>query len=528
MKHHNSKRIMWHAQELTDEQKCIGLRGFYQWQRLPWVQNDDDKMWTCELLQMKTGAHPLNLCEEGHQEATHCLYLLLDVFWPSAMSMTQFSGPAASKKLDMESPTEMRLLPDQRCETRGCKRRAKGHKCEFCNCANYCRLRCMAEDKGRHTRDKGNHFSECKAMRIAVQSWDQWQKFITRYATGKSTEDVLHKIQNYGDDWLRTAEEDLPPAVSSPSVAAGGSLAAQTYSMQTKLELKKWTNICLHMIDIFFGERRVQGKFEQWVDRVQAIKAYYSELLRCNTRKSVCAAFEQWATKPKRQRMVASLEAAAAEAMLASAAAEAKVADLRAAVQAAAQRERISDMQRTEEQKKMQALQTSLAEVHRQLTEQKKQSADEQQQRTEEQKQRAEEQKQRSEEQRLLAEVNVQRAATDKELQRTQKQLQRLQTRLETALAAERDAVSALTAASLASAASAATALAGPVSAARAKSVFDTQHCAVCFGDIVDAAIIPCGHTFCLQCAENVLSLPKQECHSCRGLATGVLSLFKD
>ena len=61
----------------------------------------------------------------------------------------------------------------------------------------------------------------------------------------------------------------------------------------------------------------------------------------------------------------------------------------------------------------------------------------------------------------LLAEVNGLRAANERELLRTQKQLGRLQTRLETALAAERDAASAL---------------ASSISAAAGKDIFDTKH----------------------------------------------------
>ena len=148
----------------------------------------------------------------------------------------------------------------------------------------------------------------------------------------------------------------------------------------------------------------------------------------------------------------------------------------------------------------------SLAEVHNQLAEEKKQRA-------EEQKQRAEEQQQRAEEQRLLAEVNSKRAATERELQRTQNQLGRLQTRLETALAAERHAASALVAS---------------VSGAAGKDIFDTKHCPVCFHDTQDTAVIPCGHTFCGQCAYGILAGPKRECHSCRGPVAGVLRLFVD
>ena len=314
----------------------------------------------------------------------------------------------------------------------------------------------MGQDKARHTRAEGQ-ISECMIMGIVVKSWDQWQKFMTRYAAGKPAADILDMIENYGDEWLCTAEEDLP------------------YSMQTVLEVKKWQNICMHMLAIFVEA----ASFQQWVHSVQRKKS-------------------------KPSRIAASLSAAATET---------KLAELRAAVAAAAQRERSSSTQRTEEQKQLQALQSRLAEVHNQLAEEKRQRAEEQKQRAEEQQQRAEQQQQRAEQQRLLAEVNGLRAANERELLRTQKQLGRLQTRLETALAAERDAASAL---------------AASVSAAAGKDIFDTKHCPVCFHETQDTAVIPCGHTFCRQCADGILADPKRECHSCRGPVAGVLRLFVD
>jgi hypothetical protein len=483
MKHHDSKQIMSHLQELTDAQKRIGMKRLAEWSRLPWVKIDD--MWTCEFLQMQTSVHPLNFAETNADLASD----VLDI----------------CKQAGMESPTEMRLLPGRLCETHGCERVAQGHICQLCNCTNYCGPYCMGQDKARHTRAEGQ-ISECMIMGIVVKSWDQWQKFMIRYAAGKPAADILDMIENYGDEWLCTAEEDLlshatvdlllyaSPAASGRSMAAACPLAAPPYSMQTILEVKKWQIICMHMIAI-----SVEASFQQWVHCVPWNK---SKLLRLMIAKSVDASFQQWVhcvrqKKSKPSRIAASLSAAATET---------KLAELRAAVAAAAQRERSSSTQRTEEQKQLQALQSRLAEVHNQLAEEKKQRA-------EEQKQRAEEQQQRAEEQRLLAEVNSKRAATERELQRTQNQLGRLQTRLETALAAERHAASALVAS---------------VSGAAGKDIFDTKHCPVCFHDTQDTAVIPCGHTFCGQCAYGILAGPKRECHSCRGPVAGVLRLFVD
>ena len=373
MKHHNSKQIMSQLRLLTDEQKCIGLRGFFQWQRLPWVQQDDDKMWTCELLRMKMVVHPLNCSEEASGIAESGVFTLLDICWPSPVYETQFSRPGASTttrgwksginitpvsgpsvltELDIESQTEMRLLPDKRCDTPGCGRRAKAHMCKWCNVANYCRASCAAADKGRHRAlKKGNQLSECDAMDIATQAWNQWQKFITHYAASNSLEDILHKIQNCGDDWLHTAEDAADNAAYESPAASGALPAAPhtrtTLSSKMFLEkvtpmLNKWQNICDHLAHMTAASAEVF--FREWFLEVP------------------------WG-KSKLSRLAASVSAAAMET---------KLAELRTAVAAAAERERVSITQRTEEQKQHQALQSRLAEVHFQLAEEKKQRSEEQ------------------------------------------------------------------------------------------------------------------------------------------------------
>jgi hypothetical protein len=366
----------------------------------------------------------------------------------------------------------------------------------------------MKQDKTRHTLVRHGHsVSECAAMGMVVQSWEEWQTFIIQHTAGKPAADVLHMVYNPGDQWLRSTTLS---SRTTESPAASGALAAPPHAPRTlssvmRLKLNKWQNIGDHLVTA--GSAAVF--FRNWFYKVTWGK---SKLIRIMIAKSVLSLFQQWvlwvqSKQSKPSRLASSVSAAATET---------KLAELRAAVAAAAERERVSITQRTEEQKQHQALQSRLAEVHLQLAEQKKQRAEEQHQLAEEKKQRAEEQQQRAEEQRLLADVHAQRAATQKEILRTQKQLGRLQTRLETSLAAERDAASAL---------------AASVSAAAGKDIFNTEHCAVCFGehgDTVDTAVIPCGHTFCRKCAENVLSLPKRECYTCRGPVTGVLRLFKD
>jgi hypothetical protein len=475
MKRCNSKQIMSHLQ-LTDEQKSIAIWGVEAWQRLPWVKLD--KLWTCEFLQIQSETHPLSFPKQDNDLAIDVLEIC--------------------KTACRESPAHMRTLSPQVCRTPGCYKFAKEHRCTQCGLVSYCRSKCMKLDQTRHTFVKhGNNVSECAAMCMVVQSWEEWQTFIIQFTPGKHALDVLDMVYNPGDQWLRsttlsspttqtTAKEDLLCYLTKElllyqadeSPAASG--ARHTLSNVMKRKLNKWQTIHDHLVHM--PARSAAVFFRDWFDEVP------------------------WG-KSKLLRLAASVSAAATET---------KLAELRAVVAAAAERERVSITQRAEEQKQHQALQSRLAEVHLQLAEQKKQRSEEQHQLAEEKKQRAEEQQQRAEEQRLLADVHAQRAATQKEILRTQKQLGRLQTRLETSLAAERDAASAL---------------AASVSAAAGTDIFDTEHCAVCFGEhgyTVDTALIPCGHTFCRQCAETVLSLPKRECHTCRGAVTGVLRLFKD
>jgi hypothetical protein len=179
---------------------------------------------------MTTRGHPLNDSEAAHQQATARLLQVIDTSLGVTTRSTQ-NGPDGV----FQTTVLPGILVEKGCDTNGCKKRAGDHRCPRCALACYCTQRCLARDTTFHLHKKPGkkpQISECEAMHIAAQAWEEWQQFIKQFAASNSLCNVLLMIQNMGEGhWVKMrpgAEEDFPAAAESP--AASGALPAPPHT----------------------------------------------------------------------------------------------------------------------------------------------------------------------------------------------------------------------------------------------------------------------------------------------------------